>query len=186
MSAHTSVPTLATALIACWRDAGYRHWFTRDAEFDERLREGFFDAHMAASRRELDDWMATADGAVALVLLLDQIPRNLFRGSAHAFATDPLARLRASAAIDAGFDAIVDATLRMFLYLPFEHSEDLADQDLSMRLFSALGDAGALDYARRHHDAIARFGRFPHRNAALGRSTTPAEQLWLDAGGGFG
>ncbi|MBS0457326.1 MAG: DUF924 domain-containing protein [Proteobacteria bacterium] len=186
MPAHAEVPPLALALLACWREAGYRRWFTRNANFDERLRTDFGAAHMAAARRELDDWMSSADGALALVLLLDQIPRNIFRDSAHAFATDPLARQHASAAIDAGFDAAVDASLRMFFYLPFEHSEALADQDESMRLFTALGDASTLDYARRHHEAIARFGRFPHRNAALGRTTTQAEQQWLDAGGGFG
>lgn len=181
-----SVAADAVALLTCWREAGYRRWFTRDDAFDERLRQQYATAHMAASRGELDGWMASADGALALVLLLDQIPRNIFRGSAHAFATDPLARLRANEAIDAGFDRRVDPSLRMFFYLPFEHSEDMADQDLSVAHFTAMGDASTLDYAHRHREAIMRFGRFPHRNLALGRRTTPAEQQWLDAGGGFG
>jgi uncharacterized protein (DUF924 family) len=130
--------------------------------------------------------MAGADGALALVLLLDQIPRNVFRGSAHSYATDALARHHAAAAIDAGFDRAVDPVLRIFLYMPFEHSEDIADQQRAVALTTALGDAGYSRYAILHHDVIARFGRFPHRNAALGRSNTPEEQAWLDAGGGFG
>jgi uncharacterized protein (DUF924 family) len=143
------------------------------------------DAHFAAARREHDDWMADADGALALVLLLDQIPRNIFRSSGHAFATDPLALHLASRALDAGFDAQVDPALRFFFYLPFEHSEAMPDQQRAVALFTALGDANLLGYAVAHRDVIARFGRFPHRNAALGRVNTPDEQAWLEAGGGF-
>ena len=137
------------------------------------------------ARGELDGWLRDADGALALVLLLDQIPRNIFRSSAHAFATDPLARLHAGAAIAAGFDAQVDPALRLFFYLPFEHSETLDDQDRSIALFKSLGPGAYLDYAIIHRDVIARFGRFPHRNRALGRASTPDEQAWLNAGGGF-
>src|SRR5690606_31344158 len=114
---------------------------------------------------------------------LDQIPRNVFRGSGHAFATDPLALHVARRALGAGFDARVDATLRFFFYLPFEHSEAIADQDRAVELFTALGKADLLGYAHAHRNVIARFGRFPHRNAALGRDNTADEQAWLDAGG---
>ena len=168
-----------------WSRAGYGKWFGGGAEFDEACRAALGDAHFAAARRELDGWMDAPDSALALVLLLDQIPRNIFRGSGHAFATDGLARLHASAAVDGGFDARVDPALRFFFYLPFEHSEDMADQQRSVELVSALGNKDLLGYAIAHRDVIARFGRFPHRNAALGRTSTPEEQAWLDAGGGF-
>lgn len=160
-------------------------WFRGGDAFDAECRERFLEAHMAAARRECEAWMGEADGALALVLLLDQIPRNVFRGSAHAFATDPLARHYATRAIDAGFDAQVDPALRFFFFMPFEHSEAMADQDRAIELFAVLGDDNLLGYAKAHRDVIAKFGRFPHRNAALGRVNTPAEQAWLEAGGGF-
>jgi uncharacterized protein (DUF924 family) len=172
-------------LISFWKQAGTAKWFGRDDAFDAALRERYAAAHHAAARRELDGWRVSADGALALVLLLDQIPRNLFRNSAHAFATDGLARTVASAAVDAGHDRAVDRDLRLFFYMPFEHSETLADQDRSLALFSAMGDDYYLEYATAHRDVIVRFGRFPHRNAALGRASTAEEQAWLDAGGGF-
>ncbi|HEU4664229.1 MAG TPA: DUF924 family protein [Dokdonella sp.] len=172
-------------LVSFWKSAGNAKWFRRDGAFDAELRERYAAAHHAAARRELDGWRDRAEGALALVLLLDQIPRNLFRGSAHAFATDGLARAVASGAIDAGHDLAVDAALRLFFYMPFEHSEARADQDRSLALFSAMGDDYYLGYATAHRDVIVRFGRFPHRNAALGRTNTAEEQTWLDAGGGF-
>ena len=178
--------TVAPAdVVAFWREAGMGKWFRGGAAFDDECRAHWQDAHFAASRREYDGWMGDAEGALALVLLLDQISRNIFRGSGHAFATDGLARLHAEAAIAAGFDLQADPALRQFFYMPFEHSEALADQQRSVALFEALGDADFLGYARRHLDPIARFGRFPHRNAMLGRSTTAEEQAYLDAGGGF-
>jgi len=175
----------AREVVAFWRDAGAGKWFNGGAGFDAECRTRFLDAHFEAARRELDGWIGDAEGALALVLLLDQIPRNVFRGSAHAFATDGLAREVARAAIDAGFDARIDAPLRLFFYMPFEHAEDMADQERAVALIAAMGDAGYLDYANRHRDVIVRFGRFPHRNAALGRISTPEEQAWLKAGGGF-
>jgi uncharacterized protein (DUF924 family) len=175
----------AHAVVAFWREAGVSKWFNGGAGFDAECRERFLESHFAAARREFADWMGDAEGALALVLLLDQIPRNVFRGSAHAFATDGLAREVARNAIAAGFDRQVDPALQLFFYMPFEHSEDMADQDRAVELFTAMGDAGYLGYANRHRDAVARFGRFPHRNAALGRTSTPEEQAWLDAGGGF-
>jgi uncharacterized protein (DUF924 family) len=175
----------AADVVAFWRDAGPAKWFRGGDDFDAACRERLGAAHHAAARRELDGWTATPEGALALVLLLDQIPRNIFRGSAHAFATDGLARHFAARALEAGHDAAFEPALLGFFYLPFEHSESLADQDRSVALFDALGDANYHDYAHAHRDVIARFGRFPHRNAALGRDTTPEEQAWLEAGGGW-
>jgi len=176
---------IATELVEFWRDAGMAKWFRGGEAFDAECRARWLDAHFAAARREFDGWMDDADGALALVLLLDQIPRNVFRNSGHAFATDPLALHVAGRAIDAGHDAKIDAGLRFFFYLPFEHSEAIADQDRAVDLFTALGNADLLGYANAHREVIVRFGRFPHRNAALGRSNSPEEQAWLDAGGGF-
>ena len=172
-----------TGIVAFWRDAGPAKWFARDDAFDAELRARFLDEHFAAARREREALLDDADGALALILLLDQVPRNVFRDSAHAFATDPLAREYAQRAIDAGFDLDVDHALRIFFYLPFEHSEAIADQDRTVALCEALGDANYLKYAEAHRDVIRRFGRFPHRNAILGRSMTVAEQQYLDNGG---
>ena len=172
-------------VIDFWRDAGDEKWFNGGAAFDTQCREQFLDAHFAAARREHDDWMDSADGALALLILLDQIPRNVFRGSGHAFATDALALHYANRAVESGLDQQVDPTLRAFVYLPFEHSEDIADQRRSVALFDALGNEGYAKYAQAHLNVIEQFGRFPHRNRALGRINTPDEQAWLDAGGGF-
>jgi len=172
-------------LVDFWRDAGAGKWFRGGAAFDEACRSRFGELHHAAARGELDGWLRDAEGALALVLLLDQIPRNIFRGSGHAFATDPLALHYATRALDAGFDAQIEPALRFFFYLPFEHSEAMADQQRAVELFTALEDPDLLGYAVAHRDVIAQFGRFPHRNAALGRTKTPGEQAWLDAGGGF-
>lgn len=175
----------AAGIVAFWRDAGMGKWFRGGTAFDEECRARWQDAHFAAARREFDSWMDAADGALALVLLLDQIPRNIFRASGHAFATDPLALHYAARAIEAGFDARVEPALRFFFYMPFEHSEALADQQRAVALFTALEDPDLLGYAVAHREVIAQFGRFPHRNAALGRTSTPDEQAWLEAGGGF-
>ncbi len=186
MKAAPAGTTTASEVIAFWREAGYRQWFGGGAAFDRECETRFLDAHFAAARRELEPWMADAEGALALLVLLDQIPRNVFRGSAHAWAADPLARHYASRALDAGFDQQVDADLRLFFYMPFEHSESLADQERSVALHRTLPGKDADAWAVKHYDVIAKFGRFPHRNAALGRISTPEEQAYLDAGGGFG
>lgn len=170
------------AVVAFWKDAGPKKWFAKDPAFDAEIRDRFLETHFAAARRELDGWAETAEGALALLILLDQFPRNLFRGSSHAFATDPLARHYAAAAVDAGFDQAHPVELRAFFYLPFEHSERLEDQDRSVLLNAGLGEQ-EIRYAAIHHEIIARFGRFPHRNASLGRATTDQEQAFLDAGG---
>ncbi len=171
-------------VVGFWRDAGQGKWFARDDAFDAGFRMRFLDAHHAAARRGLETWMESAEGALALLVLLDQFPRNCFRGSAHSWATDGLARHYASRAIAAGFDRQVDPAMRFFFYMPFEHSEAQEDQQRALDLFAALGDANYLKYAQLHADIIARFGRFPHRNAALGRESTQEEKDYL-AGGGF-
>ncbi len=180
-------PISADDVIAFWREAGPKKWFKKDVGFDEVIRSRFEPLHQAASRGELVDWARTPIGALALVILLDQFPRNLYRGSAHAFATDALARSVAGHAVDAGFDLEVDASLRPFFYMPFEHSERMEDQDRSVALFRAIkdetGEEGFLPWAVAHRDIVARFDRFPHRNTCLGRRTTPEEQAFLDEGG---
>jgi uncharacterized protein (DUF924 family) len=170
-------------VVSFWIAAGPRAWFTKSHAFDAQIRTRFEALHHAAARRELDDWAQTPLGALALLLLLDQFPRNLYRGSPHAFATDPLARRAAREAVDKGFDRQVDPELRQFFYLPFEHSERLEDQDRSMALCAASGDAELVKWAKIHRDIIERFGRFPHRNASLGRTTTDEEQAFLRQGG---
>ena len=173
--------TDATDIVEFWWRAGRKAWFTQSDAFDAHCRD-FLGAHEAAAAGALDGWIDVADSALALTLLLDQFPRNLFRGSPRAFATDGKARETARAAITRGFDLMVDPTLRLFFYLPFEHSEVIADQDESVRLFAARSPDD-LRFAEHHRDIIRRFGRFPHRNALLGRISTPEEIAFLDSGG---
>ena len=170
-------------VIAFWREAGPDRWFTKDAAFDEDIRRRFLDLHEQAAAGKLTRWEQSAGGALALLILLDQFPRNMFRGDARAFATDPLARAIAAGALIRGFDAQAPDGMRGFFYLPFEHSEDLADQERGIAFYKAAGDADGLKWAKIHADIIRRFGRFPHRNAVLGRVTTPEEQAFLDGGG---
>lgn len=169
--------------IACfWREAGPERWFAKDDGFDARVRSEFLDLHFAAARRELDAWLESPAGALALLLLLDQVPRNALRGTAHMFATDPLALSFAKRTVAAGLDRDVAPDLRLFVYLPFEHSEDLADQERAVELIRPLG-ALYERYAIEHRDIVRRFGRFPHRNPLLGRETTAEEAAFLAAGG---
>ena len=175
-------PAEARTLLDFWRAAGPGRWFKKDPAFDADFRRRFLDAHEAAARGELDSWSSTADGAVALVLLLDQFPRNAFRGSERMFATDARALALAQRALQQGFDGVVGADLRDFFYLPFMHSERLSDQERSVELAQAAGGKN-LHWAVLHRDIIARFGRFPHRNVLLGRATTAQEQQFLDEGG---
>ncbi|TFZ01320.1 DUF924 family protein [Ramlibacter rhizophilus] len=169
-------------VLAFWREAGPERWFKKDEQFDAQLRTRFLAAHEAAARGELEGWSGSADGALALLILLDQFPRNAFRGTPRMFATDAQARAIADRAIAAGLDAAVEPALRAFFYLPFEHSESLADQHRAVELTQAL-DAETHRWAVIHRDIIERFGRFPHRNTLLGRVTTPDEQRFLDEGG---
>lgn len=164
-----------------WREAE-PHWFSHDADFDRRFSERFMRLHQAATDGELAAWADSPEGALALLILLDQFPRNAFRGTARMYATDPQAREIASRAEAAGHAAHVDAGLRPFFFLPFTHSEDSEDQDRAVRLQTPQG-GDSLKFARHHRDIIQRFGRFPHRNALLGRETTPEEQAFLDGGG---
>ncbi|MBR0665120.1 DUF924 family protein [Roseomonas hellenica] len=172
----------ARAVVDFWRAAGPGLWFAKDPGFDDRFRRGFLAAHEAAARSDGAGWLATPEGALGLVLLLDQFPRNAFRGTRRMYATDATARAAAAAAIAAGHDQGVETALRLFLYLPFAHSEDLADQDRSVALVAHLGEPN-LTRARRHRDIIRRFARFPHRNPILGRAMRAEEQRYLDAGG---
>jgi uncharacterized protein (DUF924 family) len=175
-------PTAAAAVVAFWREAGPGLWFAKDAAFDQRFRERFLLLHEQAARGALDDWGKTADGAMALAILLDQFPRNAFRGTSRMYATDERARHIAHAAIAAGHDKAFEPSLRVFLYLPFGHSESLADQDRAVALCETFGEP-TISHARRHRDIIRRFGRFPHRNLVLGRPMTEEEQRYLDNGG---
>jgi uncharacterized protein (DUF924 family) len=170
-------------VVAFWTEAGRKRWFAKSPTFDGEIRERFEIWHHAAARRELDGWSERAEGALALLLLLDQFPRNLWRGSAHAFATDPLARHVARKAVAAGFDRQLDASLTQFFYLPLEHSEVIEDQDQSCALAEASGDQDLVKWANIHRDIIRRFGRFPHRNMALGRETTEDEAEFMRSGG---
>lgn len=176
----TAVPN---DILGFWTNAGPRRWYAKDARFDAAIRLKFEPVHHRAAEGKYDRWAETPEGALALLILLDQFPRNLYRGSAHAFATDPKARAIARAATEAGFHMQVDEPLRQFFVLPFEHSEDVADQDYSLALAADLGDPEVTKWAQIHRDIIVRFGRFPHRNPVLGRTTTADEQAFLDEGG---
>lgn len=158
-------------------------WFASEPSFDAACRQHFLADQQRAAAGSLAHWRAAPDSCLALILLLDQLPRNLFRGSPLAYASDPLARQVARQALAAGFDAHLPPVWRWFLYLPFEHSEDLADQAMSLRLYAGLPEdeekPEQLNYARRHYEIIARFGRFPHRNAILGRPNTADEEAFL-------
>ncbi|MBT2242905.1 DUF924 domain-containing protein [Sphingobium sp. BHU LFT2] len=166
----------AAALLDFWfNQVGEKGWYSHDPALDQHCIDRF--AVLWSEKRTLppESFLDRADDALAAVLLFDQLPRNMFRGQAQAFATDPIAREVARGAIALGYDIQIGGAGRLFFYMPFQHSEDLADQELSLSLFEGAGDARSLDFARQHHATIARFGRFPHRNAALGRTTLPAE-----------
>jgi len=170
-------------IIAFWRAAGPDRWYAKDEAFDAEIRERFGAVHAEAVAGRLDRWAETPEGALALLILLDQFSRNLHRGSARAFAADTRAREIAEAALGRGHDRAVPQEMRPFLYLPFMHSESLADQERSVVLFHAIPGRENLPYALDHRAIIRRFGRFPHRNAALGRHTSPAEAAFLESGG---
>jgi len=158
---------------------GHAAWFMHDAAFDAEVRARWADLHERAAAFAYHHWRDHPLSAVALLLLLDQAPRNLFRGSARAFATDAYAREVCRHARERGFDKDLPAVMRLFLYLPLEHSEDLGDQETYIQLARGFDDPTYVDYGIMHRDIIARFGRFPHRNKALGRRTTRAEAAFL-------
>lgn len=173
----------ATDIISFWQNAGYDKWFNKDDAFDATVHEQFLPTYEAAAAGRLNDWEATPESALALVIVLDQFPRNMFRGSPQSWATDPIARDVIKRALAKGFDKMVPEALRTFFYLPLMHSENIDDQQKCVAFYKALGDENSLKYAELHEDIIRRFGRFPHRNPILGRDTTPEERAFLEAGG---
>ena len=172
----------ARAVVEFWKQAGFQKWFRKDEAFDQQFRERFLTAHEAAARGELEAWLDEPDAALALVLLLDQFPRNAFRGTPRMYATDELARQVAERALERGHDRSVEAGLQMFFYLPFGHAESLADQERAVALSERFGPEIA-KYSVQHRDIVRRFGRFPHRNAILGRPSTEAELAFIAEGG---
>jgi uncharacterized protein (DUF924 family) len=170
-------------VLAFWRGTGPAKWFAKDDAFDAAIREKFLATYEAAAAGSLSAWEATPEGTLALVIVLDQFPRNMFRGDARTYAADPFARAVADRALGRGIDRDMVLTDRQFLYLPFEHSEHLADQERACALFRATGDGELIKWAELHIEIIRRFGRFPHRNKALGRASTVDEQVFLERGG---
>ena len=178
----SSLPA-AVDVLAYWRALGSQRWYAKDDAVDAEIRKTFLPLYGAAVEGLLKEWEHDAQGALALVIVLDQFSRNMFRGSAAAFAADPLARAVADRAIARGFDRHFTHPERRFFYLPFMHSEALADQERCCELCREAQDQDGLAYAEQHAGIIRRFGRFPHRNRLLGRETTPQEQAFLDGGG---
>lgn len=170
-------------IVAFWRGAGQKKWFNKDEAFDAEIAERFGALHPEAAAGQLSDWAGSPESALALILLLDQFSRNLFRGSPRAFAQDAMVLEVARKSLAAGFDRKVAPELRMFFYMPLMHSEAIADQRRCVSLFHSLASGDALKHAHEHERIIRRFGRFPHRNAVLGRHTSTAEQSFLDGGG---
>jgi uncharacterized protein (DUF924 family) len=160
-------------------------WYKKDDAVDQAITTRFGALHEAIAATDNADLAATRDTALAAIIALDQFARNMFRGSPKSFAGDAKARALSNAALEAGFDAAMNNSEKQFLYMPFMHSETLADQNRSLALFEALGNENNLKYAKLHREPIFHFGQFPHRNAVLGRPTSPAEQAWIDEHGGF-
>ena len=156
-------------VLGFWFSRGRDDWWQADPAFDDEIRERFHALWEEQRERLPEDFLAAPDHALAAVILFDQFPRNMFRGHADQFSTDKLALAVARGAVERGYDDGMPPGRRQFLYLPFQHSEELRDQQRSLLLFAALGEPEQLGFARKHHDVIARFGRFPHRNAILGR-----------------
>ena len=166
-----------------WFRQERKAWFAKDARFDAEIHSRFLPLYERAAAGALAGWMREAGSCLALVIVTDQFPRNMFRGTARAFATDPLALEAARTIVERGWDRAFSPDERTFAYLPFEHSEDLQDQERSLRLFEGNEN---LEWARKHYDIVRRFGRFPHRNAALGRESTLEEIAFLKTpGSGF-
>lgn len=175
------------AVLAFWFSRPVRdHWFRSTVELDQEIRNRFLPVWRQARDGRLTAWEGEARGALALVIVLDQFPLNMFRGRPESFSTEAASREVASRAIADGLDQELDDDGKAFLYLPFMHSEDAADQDRSVDLFRRAGLEKSLRWARHHRDIVRRFGRFPHRNTILGRSSTPEELAWLGSSEGFG
>lgn len=174
---------MAKEVIDFWRNLGSKGWFSKDDAVDAQIADRFGALVERAVAGEFDEWRSDPQACLALILVLDQFSRNIYRGDARAFAGDPRAVEIAREALAAGYDKQVDADLASFFYMPFMHSERLADQQTCVALMHANSGAESLKFALLHRDIIARFSRFPHRNPVLGRHTTPAEQAFLDKGG---
>ncbi len=174
---------LATEISNFWRDVGTSGWYSKSDDLDAQIRHRFGEHRARALAGEYSGWSRQAGSCLSLLILLDQFPRNMFRGDARAFAGDPMAREVAREAISARHPDKTDPAMRDFFYLPLMHSEFIADQHLCVKLMHAHSGDNTLKYARLHRDIILRFGRFPHRNTVLGRHTTTAEQAFLDGGG---
>ncbi|MDY8108357.1 DUF924 family protein [Fulvimarina sp. 2208YS6-2-32] len=174
---------LPETIVEFWWSAGLEKWFAKDDAFDETIRTRFLDLYERAATGGLDDWMDEPTGALALVILLDQFPRNMFRGTPKVYATDEKAKAIAEMALERGDHETVSEDINQFLAVPLMHSEDLADQDACIAWMERIGTEENVKFARHHRDIIARFGRFPHRNAILGRETSPEEQAFLEEDG---
>jgi len=174
-------------LLFWFSEASPAQWFQKNDEFDALIRDRFQITYEMARDGLCKPWAQDADGCLALCLVLDQFPRNMFRGRPEAFATDEQALLVAKQAVHKGFDQVLKPLKRRFIYLPYEHSENLNDQKKSLELFGRMKDDDPLgyEYALRHKDVIEKFGRFPHRNAILGRESTEEELAYLRENGGF-
>lgn len=180
MNVMSAPPALASEVLDFWfKEHGPKDWFAKNPEFDAKIRARFGALHARAERGELDHWAETALGALALILVLDQFSRNLHRDSARTFASDAKALGLARLAVEKGFHNGLDERERVFVFVPFEHSEAPRDQELSVKYFAGLADKSYLEWAGKHKEIIDRFGRYPHRNAALGRESTPEEIVFL-------
>lgn len=171
-------------VLAFWEGTGSKGWWMKNDAVDAQIHERFGQLHQEACDGKLDDWAETPDGALALIIVLDQFSRNMFRGNPKAFEQDEKALEIAKSAIASGADKQANPKLRLFFYLPYEHSEKLSDQEESLKLLETFNDSP--DFMKaviEHHAIIKRFGRFPHRNEVLGRETTAEEQAYLDGGG---
>jgi uncharacterized protein (DUF924 family) len=170
-------------ILSFWRDAGDDRWWNKNDAFDAEIRSRFLGLWTEAAAGGLAHWRESDDGALALVIVLDQFPRNMFRNDARTYVSDALAREVAKRAIADGVDTRLDGKMRNFLYMPLMHSEHLADHEQCIAMFERTGDAEQIKYAHHHADIVRRFGRFPHRNRLLGRTSTADEQAFLDSGG---
>ncbi len=172
-----------TEILQFWSAAGPEKWWKKDDAFDAEIRERFGETHAAATRGELDHWTDSADGTLALIIVLDQFSRNLFRNDPKAFAQDRACVKIVKNAMNAGLDRQVSDDLVAFFYLPLMHCETLEDQHLCLEQMKRLNIEGNIKAAREHLEIIDKFGRFPHRNTVLGRETSEEEQAFLDGGG---
>ena len=180
----TSTQTLPQQIVDFWTEIGPAGWYTTDAAVDTRIRDRFGDIWEQARRGAYLRWITQPRGALAYLILTDQFPRNMFRGDPRSFATDPMALAAALRATEAGHDLSIDGAMRQFFYLPFMHAETRNYQDRGVCLFlTRMPGTDNLDHARAHRLVIRRYGRFPYRNAVLGRETSPLEQVFLSTGG---